>query len=146
LNWIKNAWKDIKAEPKTIREFGFLLCGFLLLLPLIANGLGILFAGKKFHYWLGWPALSMAAFILNLAAPSIVCKIYRAMMLLTHPISWVVMKVVLGILFYLVLAPISITMRLMGKDLLDEKLKSNQTSYWKPHETRTGKERYERLF
>lgn len=146
MNWIKKIWKETESNPKTIREFGFILTGFFLLFPLLANGIGILFAQRKFHYWFGWPVLSGAALVINLFLPNLMTMVFRVAMIFAHAISWVMMRLILSILFYVVISPISITMRIFGKDLLDEKLESSKASYWKKREKNIPKERYERLF
>ena len=146
MNWIKKAWNEIPLNPKIIREFGFILTGVLLLFPLVANLLGILFAHKRFHYWLGWPILSLMALILNLFALPIMSLIYQTAMFVAHGISWVMMRVMLSILFYLVLTPIGVTMRLLGKDILDQKLDRSAASYWKKRTQNPAREQYERLF
>lgn len=146
MNSIKKTWVETSPEPKTVREFGFILAGFLFLFPLLTNLIGILFAHRDFHYWLGWPFLSGTALFLNLFLPSVITLIYRVAMFVAHGISWVTMRFVLAILFYLVLSPISITMRLLGKDFLDQKIDYGATSYWKKRTIKVSREQYERLF
>lgn len=133
-------------NPKTVREFGFILAGFLLLFPLFANGLGMLFAAKPFHYWLGWPFLSATALLTNLFLLEVMSLVYRGAMWAGHGISWLMMRFVLGLLFYFVLSPIGITMRFLGKDILDQKIDRNASSYWKKRTVKRTRDEYERLF
>jgi len=72
--------------------------------------------------------------------------IYQVAMFISYGISFVVMRVILGILFYLVFSPLSIIMRLAGKDLLDQKIDPLASSYWKKKPPKPLREQYERLF
>lgn len=133
-------------NPKTVREFGFILTGFFLVFPLLGNAVRVLIAHKEFHYWWGWFVLSILALGINLFVSQFMAFIYHAAMFVAHGISWVVMRLVLGILFYLVLSPLSITMRLFGKDILDQKIDRNAQTYWNKRTPREGVEHYEHLF
>lgn len=146
MNWIKKTWKGTQATPKVVREFGFILAGFFLLFPLFANLLGMWLARKSFHYWFGWPFLSIAALAINIFLSRFMSLIYRVAMFVARMISEVIMRVLLGILFYLVLSPMGVTMRALGKDLLDEKIDRTSITYWKKRTTRPAREQYERLF
>jgi len=48
--------------------------------------------------------------------------------------------------FFLVIAPIAIFFRLIGRDALDRRLDPNATSYWTPLEQDTQPSRYFRQF
>ena len=139
-------WEEIETNPKTVREFGFILTGFFVLAPLVVSIIRIFFAHQGFHYRLNWLVLAIAAFLINIFLPQVMTLIYHVAIFITHPISWVMMRVMLGILFYVVLSPVSIIMQLLGKDILDQKINKNAASYWKKHTPRANIEGYERLF
>lgn len=71
---------------------------------------------------------------------------YQTAMMAAHGISWVVMRVVLAVLFYLVVTPISLVAKWFGKDLLDERIDKTATTYWKKRPARPPRSQYERLF
>ena len=146
MNWIRETLNEIKTSPKTVRDFGLILSGVLLLFPLLANVIGILFAHRSFHYWFGWPVLSVIALFVNFLVPAWMGVVYRIGMLLTRPVSWVVTNLVLGILFYFLLAPMSMAMRILGKDLLDERIDRPRQSYWIKRAGKKEAESYEHLF
>ena len=146
MNSIKKTWSEISIHPKTVREFGFILTGVLLLFPFLGNLIGVIFKAKAFHYWLGWPVVSVIVLLINLFVPSLMRLIYQIAMFIAHGISWVMMRLILGIFFYLVLSPVSLAMRALGRDLLDQKIDKNQTTYWKKRTVRVTREQYERLF
>ena len=51
-------------------------------------------------------------------------------MLLAYFIGGIVSRVILVVLFYVVLTPTGLILRLFGKDILDEKLDKRRESYW----------------
>ena len=146
MNWIKKSWNEIELKPKTIREFGFILSGFFLFFPLIAKLIKVWLFKAGFHYWMGWPLFGLAALLINLFLPKFMTVVYQAAMFLAHQISWVVMRILLFVIFYVVLTPMSVAMRLMGKDLMNQNLDKTAVSYWNKKTTEIKPERYERLF
>jgi hypothetical protein len=146
LNLIKKTWCDIQPTTKLVREFGFILTGFVLLFPLFANTLGILFAGRAFHYWLGWPFVSVAVLAITFLIPGMMRLVYRFAMMVSHGISFVVMRVVLFFLFYFIFTPIGIIMKVFGKEMLDGNIHSDTASYWNKRSEVRPRADYERLF
>ena len=139
MNWIKQRWNKISADPKTIRNFGLILSGILFVLGILA------FLRKHSQYRFEWP-LSVVVLVITLAAPRILSYIYRAWMLVAEGISWVLLRVILGVFFYLVLSPVGFLMRAFGRDILDEKIDREALSYWKKKISKSTQEQYERLF
>ncbi|OGX06438.1 MAG: hypothetical protein A3G87_00780 [Omnitrophica bacterium RIFCSPLOWO2_12_FULL_50_11] len=146
LSSIKRTWNEVSVDPKTVRTFGFILSGFFLLFPLLTTLMGVVLARKPVHYWFGWPLLSAVAFFANLFLPFVMGVVYRVAMFVAYGVSWMVVRIVLGILFYLVLSPLSIAMRLAGKDLLDQKMEPARDTYWKKRPPKPPRSQYERLF
>ena len=83
---------------------------------------------------------------ITLAVPRILSYIYRAWMLVAEGISWVLLRIILGVFFYLVLSPAGLLMRVFGRDILDEKIDRETLSYWKKKVSQPTQEQYERLF
>jgi len=139
LNWIKQRWNKITADSKTVRNFGLILSGILFVLGILA------FLRKHNQYRFEWP-LSVIVLVITLAVPRVLSYIYRAWMLVAEGISWVLLRVILGVFFYLVLSPVGFFMRLSGRDMLDEKIDREAVSYWKKKTSKPNQEQYERLF
>lgn len=146
MNSIKKVWNEISVDPKTVRTFGFVLSGFLLLFPLSAYLISVVLARESSSYWLGWPVISLASLWVNLFLSFLMRIVYRISMFVAHGISWMVMRLVLGILFYLIVSPLGIAMRLAGKDLLDQKIEPRAETYWKKRPPMPPRSQYERLF
>jgi hypothetical protein len=92
--------------------------------------------GGVFH-WQGYAGVSCGVWLLALSALVILC-ISPAMMkyprkaLLT--VGWLNSQLVLLLVFYLVLTPTGLVMRLLGRDFLNRKEKDKRESYWIPRE------------
>ncbi len=62
------------------------------------------------------------------------------------PIGWVVSHVVLAVVYYAVLTPIGLGMRLVGRDPMHRRLEPDAKSYWLPHRPTDDPARYLRQF
>lgn len=139
MNWIKHKWSSIKADTKTVKRFGLILSLILTVLGVIA------FLRGHHQYKFEWP-LAAASLILSLAAPGLLVYIYRPWMMVAEVISWVVLRLILGVFFYLVLTPVNLVMKLLKKDILDQKIDRQATTHWKKRTGFSTQERYEKLF
>lgn len=139
MNWIKKRWDRIQPEPKTVRSFGYILSGILLFLGALS-----LFRGHH-QYRVEWP-LSVLVLVLTLFTLQTMSVIYRGWMLAAEGISWVLMRVILGLLYYFLISPISAGMKISGKDILDQSIDKQAKSYWHKRNRKPTKESYERLF
>lgn len=62
-------------------------------------------------------------------------------------LSWVNTRLILCVMFYLILTPVGIVMRLFGRDPLSRRFDRDAGSYWTAPDKRiSSKEGYERLF
>lgn len=119
-----------KEPPKTkkeLRKFGLIMAFPLFVIT------GIL-------YWRQKPAmlyfLAVAGFFLlsGLFLPKILAPIEKIWMRIAEFLSIIMTKVILTSTFYVVITPVALFLRLIGKDVLEKKFDSNQTSYWVPVE------------
>ena len=108
---------------KDLRNFGILL-GFIL------AGLGI------FKYFNNQPnsiyyLITSLVFLLPaLVYPQMLRLPYKLWMKLADGLGFIMTRVILITLFYLVITPISLILKLTKKDLLNLKLEPNKKSYW----------------
>jgi hypothetical protein len=62
-------------------------------------------------------------------------------------LGWLMTRIILIILFYLVVTPIGLLAKLSGKDFLNRKFNREAQSYWIPRKaTTTDKGNYEKQF
>jgi len=137
---IREDIQQLQTDPATLRKFGLMVGGVLLLV----GGL-FLWRQKAIGPWLFWPGVPLV--LLGAVLPRSLKYAYVAWMSLAFVLGFIVAHVILTLFFYLVVTPIGLAARLSGKDFLSLKLDRNARSYWLP---RTDKPQsaadYERQF
>ena len=128
MSWIKEIFQEIKTldtSSKEIRKFGLVIA-----IALGVIGSFVYFKSGNFDV-AGWFwGIGLLFLILGFILPSVLRPIYRIWMLLAYFIGGIVSRVILTVLFYVVLTPIGLVLRLFGKDILDEKFDKRRESYW----------------
>jgi len=80
-----------------------------------------------------WPCIyALAAFFLisTLTYPRLLMPIETIWMKLAHMISLVTTRIILGVTFYLIITPMALIMRLIGRDPLAKKSDPRADTYW----------------
>ncbi|MBN1587820.1 MAG: hypothetical protein JW937_10400 [Candidatus Omnitrophica bacterium] len=121
-----------------LRNFGFVLAGILCAF------------GGLFHWrhgelnWAVYGLFPLASALSGLCWPPLLFPVHRVLTWLGGILGWVNTRIILGLTFYLVAAPIGLLMRLLGKDPMQRKLFPGQETYWIPSEhKRSPKEEFE---
>lgn len=129
-------------EQKNLKVFGY---GLALIIVFFAVRLGMKhgFTNGKFI------AIGAAAALALLTAVSLkaIKPLYRVWMKGAHFIGGIVNFLLLSVIFYVLFGFVGIVLRLIRKDLLDERIDKSAKTYWKS--TRSGvfdRERYTRQF
>ena len=123
LSWIKeiySEWKQLPLSKERYRNFGYLLSGVCIYLAILNRDLHL-------PYW------SLAGLILIVIAtlyPHIFKMTYRYWMLLAVSLGWLVSRLILILVFFIVITPIAIYLRLAKKDILDLETSTTAKSYW----------------
>lgn len=91
--------------------------------------------------------LGLSAFFLVFGSvlPAFLKPIQKAWMTLALLMGWVMTRVILAIVFYLVITPIGLVLRLSGKDFMHRQFPGTESSYWTDHAGRE-KSDYEKQF
>jgi len=116
--------KDIKSTKKEVREFGLTIGVILFVLAAVA-----LWRGKpQAPYFLGAGSLFIifGLFFWHLLKP--LQKIWMGFSIV---LGFFVSRFILTILFYGAITPIGFIMKLLGKDILDERIDKSCPSYWR---------------
>ena len=111
--------RDILTK-KTLREFGII---FGLLFPIFIGFIVPLISGHDFKEWTIWIGLAFISF--GISIPSILYYPYKVWMKIGYLLGLINSKIVLGIIFFLILQPIALIMKLFKYDPLRKKLHSN---------------------
>jgi hypothetical protein len=138
FNWIDMAITATKTE---LRKYAWVMAGALSVFAAIA-----LLRGKQ-----GLPIYLFVAAALflffGLLLPMALRPVYVAWMTLAQALAWVNTRLILSLFYYLVMTPISLLMRLFGRDTLGRKFNRSASSYWHMREpAKPAKERYEHLY
>ena len=132
--------KNIKSNKKALREFGLTIGVILVILGTVALGRGK--AAYPYLYITG------ASFIvLGLASPAILKPLQMAWMAVSIVIGFFMSRLLLSALFYGVVTPTGLVMKMLGKDILDERIEKGKASYWKLRsEEEKTKDSYEKQY
>ena len=84
---------------------------------------------------------------LGLIFPIVLKPIYLVWMIFSVILGWFMTRLILSLLFYFVITPIGISLRLLDKDFLDLKKKETRGSYWNMRDSKIEKsQNYEKQF
>ena len=87
-------------------------------------------------------ATGAAIFLCSFVSPRAARILYIGLTLVAMPIGMVVSLVLLAGFYFLLLAPLAIVFRLMGRDPLHRRFDPTAESYWVPHRPSETMERY----
>ena len=91
-------------------------------------------------------ALGFVLAIVGFVNESLCRRLYVGWMLAVLPLGWIVSHVVMGIVFYLVLTPIGLFMRLLGRSPIPPGFDREAGSYWVRRPSSPPLDRYFRQF
>jgi hypothetical protein len=132
--------RSIKSTKRSLREFAITMC-------LLLGVLGVVFLLRKKEIHLYFFIISGFFLFLGILLPGLLRPIYKIWMSISVLIAWLMTKLILSILFYFVITPLGLCIRLCGKKFLDVKFTKDTESYWVSRkETPFDKRSYERQF
>lgn len=129
----------LKEDPREWQKFAAVMGG-------VANLLA----------WLSWwrskvplalplavTAVALAALVIALMQPRLFRGFYRCGMAVSYCIGQAIGRVILTVFFFLIVTPLGLMLRLLGKDLLQLKRDPADQTWWKP--VRNSRE-FDRMF
>ena len=132
--------RNIKSEKSDIRKFGITIGVILLIIT------GFLFWKEKESFQI-LLIFSVTLCFLGIAIPFILKPIYWVWMIFATILGWIMTRVILSLLFYIIITPIGLILRFFGKQFLELRWDKSKESYWN---FRTNehlrKENYEKQF
>ena len=141
MSFLSEITEEIKALSPQKRDLRNLGLVFLVALGLI--GAILLWKGRPSGpYWTGAGVLFG---LWGLAWPAGLKPVYKVWMAFAVILGYFVSRILLSAIFYLVVTPIGLVMRLLGKDLLDRKLK-DRDSYWHVRDDEYDPKRTEKMY
>lgn len=91
-------------------------------------------------------AISVIVGVVGVIAPAAIRWIYVGWMIAVFPIGWVVSHTIIAAVYFLVITPIGLMMRLSGRDPMERRFEPNATTYWKVRPPAPDNARYFRQF
>ena len=115
-----------KADPgkQEVKKFGILFAAIC-----AAVALYLLFNESSAWVWFGLGVVFFA--VTGLFAHPVLRPVHLVWMKFAFALGWVNTRILLGVFFYLIITPVGLFMRLVGKDILDTKIDRSAKTYWK---------------
>ena len=132
--------KNIKSEKSDLRKFGITIGVILLIIA------GFLFWKEKESFQI-LLTFGVTLCILGIVIPFILKPIYWVWMIFATILGWIMTRVILSLLFYIIFTPIGLIPRFFGKQFLELRWDKSKESYWnfRTNEHRQN-ENYEKQF
>ena len=114
------------ARRSELRNFGFILAAGIVVLfgiffPLLRQGA---------IRWLSWPWLAaLILMVISLIAPMALEPLNRAWLFLGSILGYINTRIILGFIFLFIFTPCAFILKLLGKDLMQRKMKLRADSY-----------------
>ena len=116
-------FENIKSEKSDLRKFGITIGVILLIIA------GFLFWKEKESFQI-LLIFGVALCIFGIATPFILKPIYWVWMIFVTILGWIMTRIILSLLFYIIFTPIGLIPRFFGKQFLELKWDKSKESYW----------------
>ena len=115
---------NLTPDKQELRKFGLIFAGmfilfFALLLPWIWD--------KPSPVW-AWIVAAVFAGT-GLLLPMLLTPVYHLWMKIGHVLGWINTRIILGLVFFVIFAPVAIVFKIFGKDALKQRLDASASSY-----------------
>ena len=132
--------EKLKTGVRELRKFGLMVGG-------VFFAIGVLFLLRHKSNPSFFLGLGTTLILFGTIWPHALKYVYIAWMALAFTLGFVMSNVILTLFFFLLVTPIGLLSRLLGKDFLAQKWNESATSYWIPCAKETkGAESYKRQF
>ena len=132
--------KNIKSDKSEWKKFGMTLGAILTLI-----GLFLLWKRNDYFAYVLLPAALF--FISGLFLPSLLKPVFKVWMAFSVVMGYMMTRIIMVFIFYLIVTPIGFIASLTGKKFLDMKIDKGVNSYWIAKEkTQKTQQDYEKQF
>jgi hypothetical protein len=130
INW--------NPDKKELRKFG--------LIALVVLGV----AGIVLRFLFGVTSVAallvalagLCIFIISLASARAARLVYLGLTFAGLPIGFVVSIVLMAVFYFLILTPVGLVFKIIGRDVLERKFEPDSSTYWSPRRQNSDRERY----
>ena len=115
--------EQVKITKKTLRQFGLMVGGIFLFIGLWP----LVWRQEAVRIWVVIPGALLAT--VGLIMPGVLKHVYRGWMWVGHVMGWINTRIILGVLFYGVVAPMGLFMKLTGRDPMRRAFEPDAKTY-----------------
>lgn len=139
MSWISDEYRKLDRSPRALRRFGLIVGPVILLL-------GAIFLWR--HRGAGWPLISIGIVLVLAAglAPVTLKWVHGPWMIAALALGWVMTRIILTIVFFLVVTLVGLLQRVFGKRAIEVDFRAGAASYWQARTARPAPEDYEKQF
>lgn len=126
----------MKNRNKELMFFGGIwvfIFALIALLPLLSAG--------DVRSWALWISVIILGVVV--LRPSLLEPLLRIWLKIGNAIGFVMSKLILAILFFIVFTPVSLLIKVLRKDLLNKRIEKERASYWEDRKTRPQSMKYQ---
>lgn len=125
MSVFSEAFEAIDSSDSQTRKFGFLLAG-------VAAIVFAIFYWRTAEWTLWLAAVGLGVLLVAVFFPRALKQVYTGWMALAIVLGFVSTHIILTIVYYLVITPIGLIMRVFAKDPLNRKINRSAGTYWIP--------------
>ena len=131
--------RGLDMSNKELRKFGFIFSAFLGVIAWVI-------CRKNIFYCSDLITASALFIFLAITNPRLLKVFYGIWRTFGFIMKYIMTRVILILVFFLVFTPVGLFLKIYGKDLLDRKIEEGRESYWIKHEASGDKSRYLKTF
>ena len=131
--------KNIKSEKSDLRKFGITVGIILIIIA------GFLYWKEKESFQI-FLTIGTILCLLGVAVPVVLKSIYWIWMIFATILGWIMTRVILSLLFFVILTPIGLIARLFGKQFIELRWNRSKNSYWNYRSVKSKRVSYEKQF
>jgi len=139
MSFVEINWHPKQKQLQNFGKIALIATAVISLLLYLLKGVAIQWASIIF-------AAGLIIFLSSVISLRLTRAIYIVLTAVTFPIGLVVSFMLLAIFYFLLLAPLGLIFRLMGRDALCRKFDATAESYWLSRRGPEGPEQYFRQF
>jgi len=132
-------YERLDRSPRALRRFGFTM-------SIVAIVIAALLTRRHFNAALVAGAVAVCFSAAAQFAPGGLAPLHRVWMQLSLAMGWVMTRVILTVVFFLIVTPVGLLQRLAGKRAFDVAFQTRDPTYWKLRQTPFERASYERQF
>ncbi len=128
MSWIKDVGHELKCldtSTKTLRKFGTFVGSIFL-----AFGIYLFWRGHTPVLCYGFGVIGVMLFLAGIILPNSLRSIYKLWMGMAFAMGWLISRVLLVAMFYIIMTSVAVVARLFRKSFLDIDFKDTRDSYW----------------